>query len=254
MADVITLTNTDDPNQSLDQLWRVIAEIHNEAKSLFLFCEEVEPNEFRSYLQPYNELRHAYEHAIRAKINQIGLDGIVDEDYQRSSLNKTLGHEYRAFFDCADWLAVILRESIQTILSSYPVTCINTVLPDYYKILRPKIIEITESIARVRGDKDISKKEDPNKNIQEVHKYKQILEELRTIENRIQATIPDLQKHKSELRSGLIKKTIIAVICGIVIAIGGFLFGKFYDSFKNPTFQQDKPTADQGKIPRQKIP
>jgi len=133
---------------SSGEYWKAIVEVHNESKALLLLCEELEPRQFRTFIQPYNELRHAYEHVIRCKANELCVDGRTPaEGYQSTSLGKTLAHEYRGFFDCADWLAVILRESVQDMLQPYSPSCILTSLPDYYAAVRIRVLEISEAIA-----------------------------------------------------------------------------------------------------------
>jgi len=133
-------------------LWEQIVELHNETKALFLFAEEIEHEQFQDFTPPINEMRHAWEHVVRAKANEFGLDGCdFSEDYQQDCLRKALGHEYRAFFDCADWIGIILREEIHQALESYDTACIKEVLPEYYPTLRARIMEISTSIAIIRG-------------------------------------------------------------------------------------------------------
>jgi len=231
----------------MQELWRAIVEVHNEAKGLFLLAEELEQEDFRDFIQPFNELRHAYEHVIRAKANELGMDGSSpDPDYQRRSLNKTLGHEYRAFFDCADWLSVILRERIQEILLPYSADCITTALPDYYAKFQPRILVITKAIAKVRGDKDISKGRadlggevrESTTLLHEVREYKKTLNELQEIHEQIVASIPALQECRARLRREFQKKwgwqVIAGVIGGLVVAAVAFFFGQTF-SPKSPT-------------------
>jgi len=118
--------------------WAQIVEVHNEAKTLFLLAEEIEHEKFQEFLQPINEHRHSLEHIIRAKADELGVGGEPpSEEYQLDSLKKALGHEYRAFFDCADWIAVIVREDVLTTLQRYSPTCIQAVVPEYYGTCQP---------------------------------------------------------------------------------------------------------------------
>ena len=107
-----------------------------------------------------------------------------DPDYQCRSLSKALGHEYRGFSDWADWLAIILREAISDTLKPYSTACIQASLPDYYSRDQLRVVEISEAIAQIRGDKDISRTEKvehlakdiitngPSAKLDEVRKYK----------------------------------------------------------------------------------
>ena len=222
-------------SQNLDDLYRAIVEVHNEAKGLFLLAEETEPHRFRSFLQPSNELRHAYEHAIRAKANEFGQDkGPVDPDYQNRSLKRTLGHEYRAFFDWADWLSVILRERIQNTLKPYNNACIVEVLPDYYPTIKPRIMEISKSIAKIRGDKDIARREEEEPSpdeiekdpavLSEIREYKKMVAELWDIHKKMIKAVPSLEEYRQKKEREWWKNwrwtvigTIIATIVGGVL-------------------------------------
>jgi len=224
---VVTSVETARPVPAIDEMWRVIVEVHNEAKSLCLVGEELERKGFRSFIQPFNELRHAYEHLIRAKADELGFSGgNEDPEYQYTSLTRTLGHEYRAFFDWADWVAVIARESIQKMLAGYTVTCIATALSDYYTTMQPRIESISKSVAEIRGDKDISRQhnsqiDDVRKDatvVEEVRKYKGLLNELLDIRERISAAIPRLEECRTRLRKESRGKWIWAVIGSLLVA------------------------------------
>ena len=79
---------------ALAQPGEAIVEVHNESKALFLLCEELEPHEFRTFIQPYSELRHAYEHAVwRCMANQLQLGESAPPmmDYQADKPGKGVG-------------------------------------------------------------------------------------------------------------------------------------------------------------------
>ena len=144
-------------SNDLNGLWAQIVEVHNEAKTLFLLGEELDRDQFLDFIQPINEHRHSLEHIIRAKVDELDNNGTPSPDYQRNCLEKSLGHEYRAFFDCADWISIVLRGEIDAILRPYTAECIHKVLPDYYAKWRPRVTEISQAIAVLRGTKDVSK-------------------------------------------------------------------------------------------------
>jgi hypothetical protein len=218
----------DDPCRNLEEMWRAIVEIHNESKAMFLLCEELERQQFKTFLQPYNELRHAYEHAVRCKANELGLDGSPpDVDYQWRSLARTLGHEYRGFFDCADWLAVILREAIQDTLRPYAPPCIQAILPNYYGNQQIRVIEISEAIARIRGDKDIARKKgadgvakDPSV-LGEVRDYKAMLSELQDIHKSVLRAVPALLEYKRNSRREDRRKWTWSIMASVLAAAIG---------------------------------
>jgi hypothetical protein len=221
----------DTPRPNAEELWRAIVEVHNESKALFLFCEELEPRQFKTFLQPYNELRHAYEHAVRSKANELQLGkGSPSDIYQSESLGKCLAHEYRGFFDCADWLTVILRESVQETLQPYSNACIKSALPDYYSRDRIRVTELSESIAKIRGDKDIARKQESEDEVtpmapavlDEVRKYKEILSELRHIREKVWKALPALidyqRKEKREGRGEWTGKWTAGIVSSLLTA------------------------------------
>ncbi|MEA1950851.1 MAG: hypothetical protein U9N87_05670, partial [Planctomycetota bacterium] len=71
--------------------------------------------------------------------------------------HKAVGHAYRAFFDAADWLGMVLREAITATLYQYAPECISAAIPDYYATMKPRIEDICGEIAQIRDDKDIGR-------------------------------------------------------------------------------------------------
>ena len=182
-------------------IWKKIVEVHNEAKTLFLLAQELEQDDFLEYIQPIKEHRDAYEHVVRALANRLSFEAQEpSEEYQRDSLKKALGHEYRAFFDSADWLSVLLREQITNTLNGYSRDCIDTVLPNYPSEIRIRVTEISEQVAKKRERKDISNADEI---LTEVREYGQIVGELRDIHKQVTRAIPSLEeRRKAERKEG----------------------------------------------------
>jgi hypothetical protein len=132
--------------------WRILYNIHEHTKFFIIRAEELG---FKSYLGPMNELRNAYEHVIRYQTAVTGIQENKNEDYICTNLKKAIGHEYRAFFDAADWLSMMLRKSIIEQLQPYSPTNIRKAIPNYHSDIRPRIDEITEEISKIRCCKDI---------------------------------------------------------------------------------------------------
>lgn len=178
-----------DGQDSTKALWPSIVQLHNQTKDIFARAEEMELHEFRSFLQPISEHRHAYEHLVRAKANEYGLDGDpLDVAYQIKSLRRCLGHEYRAFFDCADWYGVVLRERIHAELRFFSPQALNSVFPEWYATHKIRVVEINEAIAKIRTEKDIARERNPDEStecgpevIPEVEAYRKDLDELEQI-------------------------------------------------------------------------
>jgi len=209
-----------------DTQWRRLVEIHNHVKSIFLCAEEMEFNgEFRDFLQPVMELRHALEHIIRSKSAELGINQEPDAhnpNYITSSYDKAIGHEYRSFFDAADWLSVCIREHIIKALSGYSPQCLVAVMPTYYTTIRPRIDQICKEIAIIRGKKDIAKDKDL---VDEVGRYRDILNELLRINEQVQNAIPALAEWKSKDNwskflkwgSGILASLIAGIVIGFVL-------------------------------------
>jgi hypothetical protein len=154
-----------------DELWRKIVILHNTNKSLFIWCEEHEV-ELNSFLQPNNEFKNAWEHVVRAKANEIGLNGEPNPEYQKATLEDALSHEYRAFFDICDWASVILRSRAIDLLKPYDQASISAAIPNYYSKMRPDFEIAIEKIAGLRGGKDIAQS---GSILDRVEEYKAIL-------------------------------------------------------------------------------
>jgi hypothetical protein len=177
------------------ELWRAIIEVHNRAKAIYLLAEEFDPN-FQGFIQPVFELRHALEHIIRGKASELGMEGVGrDADYQRASLEKALGHMYRAYFDGADWFSVSMRERIIKTLSPYSREMIVTVLPSYYMEMRPRIDAICQSVVQMRATKDIALAP-----WEAVTAYDAALRELSEIYESLSSAIPALAEMKRRRR------------------------------------------------------
>jgi hypothetical protein len=199
--------------------WTRLVEIHNHAKSVFLCAEEFDP-EFLDFVQPVMELRNGFEHIIRAKAAELGLNGEAAAnlpDYIPQSFDKVIGHEYRAFFDAADWFSVCIRDRVTKTLKRYSHECITAVLPEYYPKLRPRIDQICREIAVIRGAKDIAKGKDL---LAEVGKYRAAIDELLGIYERIENSIPALVdwKHKNR-RSAVVGWIVSALVGSLITAV-----------------------------------
>ncbi len=149
--------------------------IHNFTKHYIIFGEELS-DDFETYLQPVKEFRDAYEHIMRIFIkctdSSINSGNAKTEDYIKKNLSKALGHEYRAFFDVADWFSIICRKKIYEIVKGYTYEQLCEIYPNYTK-MKSRLYEISTEIAQIRDKKDIS-----NNIYEEVNAYQYALVEL----------------------------------------------------------------------------
>lgn len=110
-------------NKEAQDYWVKICILHNITKKYLLLTEEIcETGQL--FLQPLKEHRDAYDHIIRTfsiDIKQLP-ENFNRQDYVLKNLNKAYGHEYRAFFDTADWLTYNLRQIIRIRIESMNVS------------------------------------------------------------------------------------------------------------------------------------
>jgi len=215
----------------LNEIWKNICIIHEQQKKLNILGEEF-GKDFLGFYQPNNELKNALEHLIRAKSQELGLrtlnpeTDLSEDDYILSNTRKAMAHEYRAFFDTADFLSVTIRGRILKALSSYSPIEISTAIPEYYKDHRKRIDEITLDIAQYRGMKDVGK---VAITIPTVEKYAAACEELLAIYHNIVGKLgilvevsKQMRKEKEEDRKRELKIKIIFALSG---AAGATIIG-----------------------------
>lgn len=177
------------------ELWTKLVKLHNLTKAHILFCEELDDT-FRTFIQPRNEWCNAFEHLMRAKASELGLkSGGPDHAYIRENLSAAVGHEYRAFFDMADWLSLKLRQRIREELNPYSKDAIKAVLPDYYDRVRPRLESFVHEIAAIREAKDIGLNEGL---LAEVERYNLVLEELKAFVQRLSSVKPALEEFREK--------------------------------------------------------
>jgi hypothetical protein len=217
-----------------DDLWIQLIQLHQCSKEIFLRAEETDSS-FKSFIQPGQELKHAYEHIIRAQAANLKINN-AGEQYAYDNLHKALGHEYRAFFDAADWLSISIRDKIIQSMAPYSNSCINSVFPEYYHDIRPRIERVSKEIAKIRVAKDISRNNDI---LSEVGKYQNEINTLLDFVEEIPRQIPALEEFKSKELSEETRidvKTakwnylnwIYTAIIAILSIMGAYLLGKYY--------------------------
>ncbi len=177
--EVLEKISTGENAQCLDN----IAKVHNLTKHYLLLAEELS-EEGVCFLQPLKEHRDSYDHLMRIFfLPHKDNEPKNCDSYITSNINKAFGHEYRAFFDTADWLTYICRKYIRQSFE-------HNAVRDYYKNREEEYIkiktfinELPHKIAEYREKKDV----DDNKTIDEVLKYKQTLDELIEIYDNIKS-------------------------------------------------------------------
>lgn len=161
----------------LKEFWVNYSYIHNTTKELYILSEEFD-DELSSFIQPIKEQKDSLEHIVRAySCYSASSQPINDKDkkYIVKNLDKALGHTFRAFFDCADILSIILREKISSELSKFSYSKIISVWKSYENY-RKILVEMPKKIAKLRISKDIASKQEDIINM--VKEYKSNIDEL----------------------------------------------------------------------------
>lgn len=155
-----------------EHYWEDICRIHLLTKHYLLLAEEMSTGG-EMFLQPLKEHRDAYDHIIRVYAAKNGINKPEQrEQYMKSNMSKAIGHEYRAFFDTADWLSLICRDKINRMLEGKRAEDIERRYSGY-KELRVFLLDLPGQIAEQRERKDVG-----SDLLEEVDRYVDILDRL----------------------------------------------------------------------------
>lgn len=181
-----------------DLLWGKALSLYGNLKQLLTLCEELGDN-FKTFIHPMKEMRDALDHIMRAeeaRRNHPEKDNPAIQEYSVTQLDKAVGHLYRGFFDAADWLALKLRQEVGRITRDYDNECLMAVLPEYYSKFTVDLRRVEKKIARMRSEKDIAKSNGAI--IEEVDQYRQTINELLEIHDKVSSAVPALQEFKAK--------------------------------------------------------
>lgn len=139
--------------------------IYSAYKELFIQSEE-RLEEMSFFVAPMLEHRDALDHLMRY-FNLTNEVGITEEALKQ--LDKAIDHEFRAYFDVADYICITVRNRIAEGLRGISKKKIRAVWNDYLDI-KEKVVKISNDIATIRFERDGK--------MDSVVKYKQALEEI----------------------------------------------------------------------------
>ena len=177
--------------EELEPLWRSIVELHLQAKALILKAEESGVS-YQTYIQPALEHRHALEHIVRAQSALLGIGPQRPDSYVEGNLRQAFGHEYRSFFDAAEWICLTARRAIADQLTPYSTQCIAAVLPEYYRSYRPELERIGETIAELRSGKDAH---DLARTLEDVRRFREtVIDRLLALRAEIDRHVPSMSE------------------------------------------------------------
>lgn len=207
-----------------------VVQLHGHAKQLLLLAEENEIEGYKDFLQPVLEQRSALDHIVRAFSVELNIITDQEPGYIKMNLDKACGHLYRAFFDVADWLSILLREKITKLMHPYSNECITSVAPEYYNTIVPNIEQLNQDIARIRNTKDIAAH---GSIIQHVEEYTSIIQSILEDYKSLVPKISAFEAYKRKQRRKGIKNCVVQIIVGILLILLGALL--------NWLFSQNQP-------------
>lgn len=124
---------------------------------MFIRAEE-KLEEMDFFVAPMLEHRDALDHLMRYFF-LVSENSVTQEAVEQ--LEKALGHEYRAYFDVADYICITVREKIAESLKGIPKRKMKT-LWETYSDVKNKVVKISDEISEIRferkGDMDSVKK------------------------------------------------------------------------------------------------
>ena len=141
-------------NMTIDEYWERIFYVHLKTKELYILAEEY-GSELKTFFLPINSLKNAYENIIHVCANDYMSrtgNGTYNEKYTLDNLRSALGNECKAFFDTADFLAILLRRKISECLGGFTYAQIASVW-DEYNDVRLSLIKTNQEIADIRNHK-----------------------------------------------------------------------------------------------------
>jgi hypothetical protein len=117
-----------------------------------------------------------------------------------------------------------LRDRIEEALEPYSIDTISTVLPEFYPQTQGEIVQLSLDIAKIREEKDISRRDGI---LAEVLKYKDRLQALIRTWGKVRSALPALEAcSKKERRARWASRfwdIAIGVVVGLVLALLGYL-------------------------------
>jgi len=193
-----------------------IAKLYNYNKNLMLYAEELTDETF---LPPINEIRDANDHIMRVFATVFGFgepDGESGHEYIKSNLNAAFSHVYRATYEHLDYIKVYQYGAIQTNLANILPETLTAVFPEYYREIKPRLVDAIDKIPDYRNGKNIG---DPN--LSQVEAYMDIIETTKADYKKIVDMLDSLNEYQVKQNRKDWKERILYVLLGVIIAVLG---------------------------------
>lgn len=204
-----------------------IAKLYNYNKNLMLYAEELTDETF---LPPINEIRDANDHIMRVFATVFGFGETGAEtgpEYIKSNLDAAFSHVYRATYEHLDYIKIYQHDAIQTNLVNIHPETLVAVFPDYYREIKPRLVDAIEKIPDYRNGKDIG---DPN--LEQVEAYMAIIETTKADYKKIVVMLPALNEYQAKKARDNWKEKIIYFILGGILTFLATVAANYYSIIK----------------------
>ena len=153
--------------------YKEIVELYEMVKTLMINAEIIDRDRYSKFiLISFDELRHAFDHVMKAMSFKFGEK--ENDDAINSNLKLAYSHIYRAGLDNLDILFVLIWGEITSILKNYSVKEIESYFPLYYDTLKPEILEIRNEIINIVKSRTILNNELFRSNIDKIQRLDEI--------------------------------------------------------------------------------
>jgi len=201
-----------------------IAKLYNYNKNLMLYAEELTDETF---LPPVNEIRDANDHIMRVFATVFGFGDTGEEtghEYIKSNLDAAFSHVYRATYEHLDYIKIYQHGAIQNNLANIHPETLATVFPEYYRDIKPRLVDAIDKIPDYRNAKNIA---DPN--LEQVETYMAIVETTKKDYKKIINMLPSLNEYQAKKLRDNRKGRLIDIVLGIIIMLLGTVVANYFN-------------------------
>jgi hypothetical protein len=193
-------------------------DLYEKVKLAIIYAENFDPKQ-EFYLAPSNQLRSSLDHIFKAAAHP------SDLEYE---LKEAKEHLDRAGYDAFEVLASNLGLSLVEKLNGYSTETLTNVFPDYYQIIKPKLIEIKAKLGEIRK----RKKDSSLGSGDSFSSYFDQIEVLLGFNKTVDTMIPSLEEyHQKKLKEKLKERFFNVVVVGILSAVIGGLIVFFISTY-----------------------
>lgn len=193
-----------------------LVEWYIEVKKAYIDAESLDIN-FKNYVQPSHEMRYSFDHFIRA-ITWDNLD-LPNGKSSEKAIESSIGHLKRAYCDIVEWSFLSVMQKYDRKLKKYSSEVILKGFPDYYSVIKPRLLAIQDEINVYKNNKSVESNEKAF--------LDSLMKEIVEYNKKIETIEPTLIEVKKDIRKNtFLKNIVIPFSISLTIAIISFLLGK----------------------------